>query len=129
MIPLELWSYTFRDADLPALAAAAGAAGFAHVTATPQLFVRSGGDAADLRSRIEDRGVTVSFVDGLCSALPGTPPATRGATGFTDPHEAGLDDCIRIAHALGAGAINLVHIGGTATPVEALAEAFAAACR
>lgn len=129
MVALELWSYTFRDADLPALAAAAGAAGFAHVTATPQLFVRSGGVAADLRSRIEDRGVTVSFVDGLCSALPGTPPAAPGATGFVDPHEAGIEDCIGIALALGAGAVNLVHIGGTATPVDALAEAFAAACR
>lgn len=129
MIPLELWSYTFRDADLPALAAAAGAAGFAHVTSTPRLFVRSGGLAGDLRRRIEDCGVTVSFVDGLCSALPGTPPASAGDGGFADPHEARFEDCVRIAHALGAGAINLVHIGGVATPVDALAEAFAALCR
>ncbi len=129
MIPLELWSYTFRDADLPALAAAAGAAGFSHVTSTPGLFVRSGGVAADLRRRIEDRGVTVSFVDGLCGALPGTPAAAIRDGGFADPHEASFEDCVRIAHALGAGAINLVHVGGAATPVDALAGAFAALCR
>jgi sugar phosphate isomerase/epimerase len=125
---LELWSYTFRHASLPELAAAAAAAGFAAVTLTPDLFVRSGGDAADLRARVADTGTRVTFVDGLCTALPGTPPATPGDRTFTHPHEATLDDCIDIARATGAGGINLVHIGGVATPVPELAEAFARAC-
>jgi sugar phosphate isomerase/epimerase len=125
---LELWSYTFRHTSLPDLATAAAAAGFGAVTLTPDLFVRSGGDAAELGARVADAGVRVTFVDGLCTALPGTPPAATGDGTFRDPREATLDDCIHIAHSTGAGAINLVHIGGTATPVPELAEAFAHAC-
>ncbi len=128
MIELELWSYTFRDATLPELAAAAGAAGFDAVTLTPELFARSGGHAADLRARVADHGVRVTFVDGLCSALPGTPSPTVADGTFTDPNEATLDDCIGIAHATGAGAINLVHMRGAATSTTALADAFATAC-
>ena len=70
----------------------------------------------------------VTFVDGLCSALPGTPPTRSSSGDFSDPHEATIDDCIHIAVATGAGAVNLVHIGGVATPVPQLAEAFAHAC-
>ena len=125
---LELWSYTFRHVLLPELATAAANAGFDAVTLTPDLFVRSGGDAADLRARVEDTGMRVTFVDGLCTALPGTPPAAPGDRTFTHPHEATLEDCIHIALATGAGAVNLVHIAGAATPVPALAEAFARAC-
>lgn len=125
MIALELWSYTFRDAPLVELARAAGKAGFAHVTMTAGQFVANGGAAAHLRARIEDAGVTVSFVDGLCSALPGVPPSSNS----DDPYAATFADCIGVAHALGAGAINLVHVGGVPTPVEQLAEAFSGACR
>jgi sugar phosphate isomerase/epimerase len=125
---LELWSYTFRDATLPELATAAGVAGFDAVTLTPELFVRSGGTRADLRAQVADRGVRVTFVDGLCSALPGTPvPSITDGT-FTDPNEATLDDCIDIAHATGAGAINLVHMRGRPTATNELADAFATAC-
>jgi sugar phosphate isomerase/epimerase len=125
---LELWSYTFRDATLPELAAAAGAGGFDAVTLTPELFVRSGGHAADLRAQVADRGVRVTFVDGLCSALPGTPAPTITDGTFTDPNEATLDDCIAIAHATGAGAINLVHVRGAPASAAELADAFATAC-
>jgi sugar phosphate isomerase/epimerase len=128
VVELELWSYTFRDATLPELAAAAADAGFSAVTLTPELFVRSGGEAANLQRHVDDLGVRVTFVDGLCSALPGTPAPSSSDGTFTDPNEATLDDCIHIAHATGAGAINLVHVGGRATPVSALADAFAAAC-
>jgi sugar phosphate isomerase/epimerase len=125
---LELWSYTFRKSNLPELARAAAEAGFGAVTVTPWVFVRSGGDAAELRARVEDLGMRVTFVDGLCSALPGTPPARSSSADFVDPHEATIDDCIHIAVATGAGAVNLVHIGGVATPLPQLAEAFAHAC-
>jgi sugar phosphate isomerase/epimerase len=116
---LELWSYTFRRSNLVELAAAAAAAGFACVTTTPQLFVRSVAAAPDLRASIEDHGVRVTFVDGLCTALPGTD---------LPPGEPTVDDCIDIAHAVGAGAINVVHATGVPTPIPVLAEAFAAAC-
>jgi sugar phosphate isomerase/epimerase len=127
-LPLELWSSTFRTEPLPALAAAAGAAGFSFVTTTPFRFMRDGGFGAGLRARIADAGVTVSVIDGLCSALPGTPPSIRSTGDFRDAHEAGFDDCVAIAHELGAPMINLVHIGGVPTPIDALADAFAGAC-
>jgi sugar phosphate isomerase/epimerase len=116
---LELWSYTFRRSNLVELAAAAAAAGFSCVTLTPSLFTRSGGDAADLRARVEDHGVRVTFVDGLCTALPGT---------NLPPGEPTIDDCIHIAHTTGAGAINVVHATGVPTAISALADAFATAC-
>jgi sugar phosphate isomerase/epimerase len=119
MLELELWSYTFRRSDLVELAAAAAAAGFACVTTTPALFARSGGAPAQLRTRVEDHGVRVTFVDGLCTALPGT---------SLPPGEPTIDDCIDIAHAVGAGAINVVHATGVPTPLSALADAFAVAC-
>jgi sugar phosphate isomerase/epimerase len=117
---LELWSYTFRRSTLPELAAAAASAGFACVTLTPALFARSADDAANLRARVEDHGVRVTFVDGLCTALPGT---------HLPPGEPTIDDCIDIAHLTGAGAINVVHATGVPTPIAQLADAFAAACR
>ena len=116
---LELWSFTFRRATLPELALAAADAGFAAVTLTPQVFVRSGGDTADLRRQVDGAGVRVTFVDGLCTALPGT---------NLPPGEPTIDDCIHIAHATGAGAINLVHATGVPTPVAELADAFGRAC-
>ncbi len=119
MADLELWSYTYRKATLPDLAAAAARAGFACVTLTPALFGRSGGDAANLRARVEDVGMRVTFVDGLCTALPGT---------NLPPGEPTIDDCVHIAHATGATGINLVHATGGPTPISALADAFAIAC-
>jgi sugar phosphate isomerase/epimerase len=63
--------------------------------------------------------VRVTFVDGLCTALPGT---------NLPPGEPTIDDCIDIAHSTGAGAINVVHATGVPTPITALADAFAIAC-
>jgi len=115
----ELWSYTFRRSTLPELAAAASTAGFDCITSTPALFTRSGGDAADLRAHAEGHGVRVTFIDGLCTALPGT---------NLPPGEPTIEDCIHIAHAMGAGGINVVHATGVPTPLAALADAFAVAC-
>jgi sugar phosphate isomerase/epimerase len=117
---LELWSYTFRRSNLVELAAAAAAAGFACVTTTPQLYTRTAAEVDDLRGRVEDHGVRVTFVDGLCTALPGTD---------LPPGEPTIDDCIDIAQTLGAGAINVVHATGVPTPVAELADAFAVACQ
>jgi sugar phosphate isomerase/epimerase len=115
----ELWSYTFRRSPLPELAEAASDAGFDCVTLTTRLFERSGGDAADLRKRVEDHGVRVTFVDGLATALPGTD---------LPPGEATIDDCIHIAHTTGAGAINVVHLTGRPMPLAEMADAFGRAC-
>lgn len=122
MSGLELWSYTFRDAKLVDLAAAAGAAGFRWITATPDQIRREGLPLADLRALAEDHGVGFSAIDGLVSALPGAP-------GYDDPDADSLDEVLQVAAELGAGLINLVHIGGQPTPIPALAEAFATSCR
>jgi sugar phosphate isomerase/epimerase len=116
---LELWSYTFRRSNLVELAAAAAAAGFACVTTTPALFTRTNADVDDVRARVEEHGVRVTFIDGLCTALPGTD---------LPPGEPTVDECIDMAHAVGAGAINVVHVTGRPTPVGELADAFALAC-
>lgn len=122
MSGLELWSYTFREASLVDLAAAAGAAGFSWITATPQQVAREALHSATLRARVEASGVGFSAIDGLCSALPGTPL-------YRKPGEPTLEECLTLAKALGAPLVNLVHIGGGPTPLEALAGAFAEACR
>jgi sugar phosphate isomerase/epimerase len=119
MTERELWSYTFRRSTLPELAAAASVAGFDCVTLTTRLFERSGGDTADLRARVEDHGVRVTFVDGLATALPGTD---------LPPGEKTIDDCLHIAHTTGAGAINLVHLTGRPMPLAEMADAFGHAC-
>lgn len=122
MIELELWSYTFRDAKLVGLAAAAAGAGFRWITATADQIAREELAPAELRAAVEAHGVGFSAIDGLMSALPGTPLHDK-------PGEARLRDCIDLATALGARTVNLVHIGGGPTPIAAMAEAFAAACR
>jgi sugar phosphate isomerase/epimerase len=115
----ELWSYTFRRSNLVELAAAASVAGFACVTTTPALFARTNREVSDLRARVAEHGVRVTFIDGLCTALPGTD---------LPPGEATIDDCIDMAHAVGAGAINVVHATGRPTPLDELTEAFVVAC-
>lgn len=119
MPELELWSYTFRRSNLVELAAAAAAAGFACVTTTTALYARSAAEFPDLRARIDDHGVRVSFIDGLATVLPGTD---------LPPGEATFDDCIDMAHVLGVGAINVVHMTGRPMPLDEMAGAFAAAC-
>ena len=122
MSDLELWSYTFRDARLVDLAAAAGGAGFRWITATADQIAHEGLAPATLRAAVEAHGVGFSAIDGLVSALPGTPRHDR-------PGETTLRDSLDLATALGARSVNLVHIGGGPTAIAVLAEAFAAACR
>jgi len=71
--PLELCCMTVRQATLPELIAVAGDAGFDSLTATPFLVAKAGLPTADLRRRCDDAGVTIGYIDGLCSPLPGTP--------------------------------------------------------
>jgi len=109
-----------RQASLAELIVLAGAHGFAAVTTTPWLYTRAGVADADLRRLLDDHGVRVTYVDGLITALPGTPPP--------HPSDASEEDCYRIAEALGATAINVVHINGSPTPVAELAAALGPVC-
>jgi sugar phosphate isomerase/epimerase len=116
---LELCCMTVRQAALPELIAVGGSAGFAAVTTTPWLYDAAGVTDRELRRLLDEHGVRVTYIDGLITALPGT-PAHRGA--------ASEDDCYRIAAALGAGAINVVHIDGSPTPLGELAGALGPLC-
>src|SRR5579864_3112332 len=111
---------TVRQASLPELIDVAGSNGFDLVTTTPWLYAAAGVPDRELRRRMDERGVRVSYVDGLITALPGTPPPAPGA--------ASEDDCFRIATALGAAAVNVVHIDGAPTPLDDLAAALGPLC-
>ena len=119
---LELWSYTFRHCGLVDLARAAAAAGFRWITATPEQIASEAMEPAELRRRVEAQGVGFSAIDGLVTALPGSPH-------FRSDDKPDLRTCLTLATSVGAGVINLVHVGGGPTPVDALAAAFAQACR
>ncbi len=111
---------TVRQASLPELIAVAGAHGFGAVTTTPWLYEKAGVPDRELRRLLDAHGVRVSYVDGLVTALPGTPPPRAGT--------ATEEDCYRIASAVGATAVNVVHIDGSPTPLEDLAAALGPLC-
>lgn len=117
---LELCCMSMRRANLVELADAAAGAGYRYITTTTWLFEGAPLGGKDLRKRIDDAGVQVSMIDGLTSALPGAPPP--------GPERKSFEECAEIAHLLGAGCLNLVHIGGVPTPIEELGDAFAKVC-
>jgi sugar phosphate isomerase/epimerase len=101
---------TVRQATLPQMIAVASSEGFDSLTMTPFMIERSGIEVDDLRQRCEDSGVTVGYVDGLSSPLPGTPG------GVTE------ERCFAMAEGLGAKAVNVVHFGGQPVPFEEMAD-------
>jgi sugar phosphate isomerase/epimerase len=111
---------TVRQASLPELIEVAGSHGFSAVTTTTWLYAAAGVSDRELRGLLEAHGVRVSYIDGLITALPGTPPPGPGA--------ATEEECFRIAAALGAGAVNVVHIDGSPTPLGDLAAALGPLC-
>jgi sugar phosphate isomerase/epimerase len=101
---------TVRQAALPELISVAGRQGFDMLTATPHLIERAGVEITALRAQCEDAGVTIGYIDGLCSPLPGTP------AGVTE------ERCFALAEGLGAPAINVVHLDGPPVPFEEMAD-------
>src|SRR5580693_5933859 len=75
---LELCCMTVRQAALPALIVVASEHGFGAVTTTPWLYDAAGVSDRDLRRLLDDTGVQVTYIDGLITALPGTPPPRPG---------------------------------------------------
>jgi sugar phosphate isomerase/epimerase len=102
---------TVRQATLPELIDLAAAEGFSSVTTTPWLVTGAGQPVAELRRRLDDSAISVGYIDGLSSPLPGTP---EGAT---------EEDCFSMAHALGAPALNVVHFNGPPVGFDEMAEA------
>jgi sugar phosphate isomerase/epimerase len=101
---------TVRQATLPELISVAATAGFASLTTTPFLLERSGVELAELRRQCDDAGVTVGYIDGLSSPLPGTPG------GVTE------ERCYDMAEALGAKAVTVVHFEGPPVPFAEMAD-------
>jgi len=111
---------TVRQASLSELISVAGEHGFAAVTTTPWLYAAAGVSDRELRRLLDAHGVRVTYIDGLITALPGTPPPRPGA--------ATEEDCYRMAAAVGASAVNVVHIDGSPTPLPELAGALEGVC-
>jgi len=101
---------TVRQATLPELIAVAADSGFASLTTTPFLLERSGVELTELRRQCDDAGVTMGYIDGLSSPLPGTPG------GVTE------ERCFDMAEALGAKAVNVVHFEGRPVPFAEMAD-------
>jgi sugar phosphate isomerase/epimerase len=57
-----------------------------------------------IRQLCDDAGVTIGYVDGLSSPLPGTPDGVSEERSYA------------MAEGLGAKAVNVVHLGGHAVP-------------
>jgi sugar phosphate isomerase/epimerase len=110
MTTLELCCMTVREATVPEMIAAAGSQGFDSLTLTPFLIERSGLELRSLRKLCDDAGVTIGYIDGLCSPLPGTPG------GVTE------DRSFEMAEALGAPAVNVVHLDGGPVPFAHMAD-------
>jgi sugar phosphate isomerase/epimerase len=122
---------TIMRASLPELFAAAGAAGFDAVSVPPPIYAdarASGFSDSDLRRRRDDAGISVSLIDPLMSALPGSPdPLTVGGR-FAPSFSYGEEDCYRIAAALDAPTINVAHYMGADVPVASLVDSLGAIC-
>jgi sugar phosphate isomerase/epimerase len=111
--PLELCCYTVRQASFPELIPLAARYGFDTLTTTPWFVEEAGMGISALRERCDDAGVTIGYIDGLWSPLPGTPG------GATEEH------CFELAEGLGAPAVNVVHVDGPSVPFGEMADALA----
>lgn len=123
---LGLWWGTVEGADLRELVDSAAAAGFTDVSITPAMYVvaREGGCSdAELRSVLDERGVTVAVIDPLIRGLPGIPSPDDVGPRFRSTFEHGEEDCYRAADALGAQALNVAHFLGAPAPLPQLVDA------
>jgi sugar phosphate isomerase/epimerase len=101
---------TVRQATLPEMIAVAAAEGFDSLTMTPFMIERSGLEIAALRQQCDDAGITIGYVDGLSSPLPGTPDGVSEERAYA------------MAEDLGAKAVNVVHLGGHPVPLGEMAD-------
>ncbi len=114
---LELCCMTVRQATLPELISVAAREGFASLTTTPFLLERSGVDLGELRRQCDEAGVTMGYIDGLSSPLPGTPG------GVTE------ERCFDMAEGLGAKAVNVVHFEGHPVPFTEMTDVLGGVAR
>jgi sugar phosphate isomerase/epimerase len=112
-------------ADFRGLVEAAGGAGFRSITLWPTHFrgaLESGLAIGDMRSLLADHGLTVTELDPLCTWLPeqaGIGALAGGFAGF------GEEDFFRIADALGARSLNVIHLAREPVPTGEVVERLA----
>ena len=120
---------TVEGASVHELAATASRAGFTGISITPAMYFASleqGRTDHDLRSELDDLGVSVLVIDPLISGLPGIPSPDDVGPRFRSTFVHDEDDCYRAAEAVGAGALNVAHYLGAPTEVTVLADAVGA---
>lgn len=122
---------TIHQANLTESIEAAARHGFPTLQIPPDLYYEAreqGLDAAALRRRMADAGVTVRVIDGITRGMPGMP--TEPVV-FKGREMARLDaaSCIEVADALGSPIVNVSHFMAEPRPLEETAGAVADACR
>jgi len=124
------------QATLPEFVDAAERAGFRRITVRPYAFVqaqRNGWTEDAITRRLADAGITVTMIDAIAGALPGTLERADDEVRKRLPPDA-LDpipeaECLRTATGLGASMVNLTHYLGRSLPIDVAADAVAAVCR
>lgn len=136
--PIGLGCANLLQCSLPEFIEIAGRAGFERITVRPYAFAEAleiGRTESVIRQLLADQGLTVTMVDALTSAMPGTPspheidPTTlaRLPPDVLDPPTEEM--CFRTCSALGSPLLNVTHYLGRALPPEVLAESLAGVCR
>jgi sugar phosphate isomerase/epimerase len=121
-----LWWGTIESLGIIELIDVASTAGFSDISVTPAMYFTARGEGlsdADLRARLDDRGITVGVLDPMMRGLPGAMTPEEVGPRFRSTFEHGEDDCYRAADALGTRVINVAHYLGKPTPLDALADA------
>jgi sugar phosphate isomerase/epimerase len=122
---------TINQASLVEMIEAAARHGFPTIDFAPNLYheaLDAGFDAPALRRRLADAGVQATVIDGVSTGMRGLPTDPIPYRGRT-MRRYDAAGCLEIADALGARAINVSHYRGEPTPLDAIAEDAARACR
>ncbi len=116
------------QADFRGLAEAASAASFRTITLWPTLYqgaLDDGLSVQDMRSILADNGLSITELDPLCSWLPIAPDKVELAGPFAEFSE---EDFYRIADALGARTLNIIHATDDPFPQQELVDRLGALC-
>lgn len=109
---------TVAATTLDELAEAAVAGGFDAISATPAMALGAGRRSTP----------TVSYVDALLGALPGSPRIDAIEPGYRRFFEPGTDNSFRAAALTGAPVLNVAHFLGGPAPLTEMVDAFGALC-
>ena len=127
------------QATLPEFIELASKAGFRRMTATSPTHSARRSSRAGARPPfnrvLADADIAVTMIDGLSTALPGTPlpseleASVRARMPPDVLYPPSEEMCFRAATALGASILNVAHYMGRPLPVDVLADALAGVCQ